>query len=191
MKTIKLFILIFSILSGLSFGQTIADLHNAYPINTPNTYYKDIGNRLDPFVGTWIHNEGGTYIKIVLVKKVKFPVWQYYEDTLIGGFQYKKDGVEKINTLNAINFPQDDPIRYPISGNRFRHTTPSTFSDYTTDNTQLELTFRENDCFSDIIVRTLILNGQPAIQIFKRKPFDMYQNCTPVIPGGFYYLKKL
>jgi hypothetical protein len=43
---------------------------------------------------------------------------------------------------------------------------------------------------SEIDIRTLMLNGQPAIQIFKRKPMEVPQACYPVIPGGFYYLIK-
>ncbi len=40
-------------------------------------------------------------------------------------------------------------------------------------------------------IRTLILNGQQAIQIDKGKPFELSQDCNPVIPNGFYYLINL
>jgi hypothetical protein len=40
-------------------------------------------------------------------------VWQYFEDIFIGSFQYKKNGVEVINTINDINSAQTHPINYP------------------------------------------------------------------------------
>ncbi len=83
MKTIQILTALLLFLSGLFSCQTVADLETAYPINTPNTYYKDIGNNLSDYEGTWVYDDGISYIKIVLVKKIKFPVWQYFEDTII------------------------------------------------------------------------------------------------------------
>jgi len=191
MKKIHLFTTLLIFLSGLVSCQTVADLETAYPINTPNTYYKDIGNNLNRYEGTWIYDDGVSYIKIVLVKKIKFPVWQYFEDTLIGGFQYKKNGVEIINTLNDITSSQTHPINYPISGNRLGDTSRlSPFHQYTSDNVRLTTSIIENECISHMSVRTLILNGQSAIQIKKEKPFEQPQDCNPIIPNGFYYLIK-
>ncbi len=123
MKNIQIFTALLLFLSGLISCQTVVDLHDhSYPINEPNIYYKDIGDKFNPYTGTWVFDNGISYIKIVLVKKIKFPVWQYFEDTLIGGFQYKENGTEIINTLADISSSQNDPIDYPISGNRFGHT---------------------------------------------------------------------
>ncbi|WP_089790470.1 DUF6705 family protein [Chryseobacterium wanjuense] len=190
MKNINLFLVLTILTSSLASCQTVVNLHNTYPTNTPNTYYKDIGDKLNPYEGTWVLDDGVSYIKIVLVKKVKFPVWQYFEDCIIGGFQYKKNGVEIINTLIDINSNQSDPIHYPISGNWIGDPSRTPFSQYTSDNSYLKLSIRENDCFSDIYVRRLTLNGQIAIQIFKRKPMDLHQVCNPVIPQDFHYLIK-
>jgi len=181
MKKTHLFIALFILLSGLVSCQTIVNMHdNSYPINEPNTYYKDIGNKLNLYEGTWVYDNGTSYIKIILQKKIKFPVLQYFEDTLIGGFQYKKNGVEIINTLNLINSNFNDPIKYPISGNRFGDTSlPSIFEGYTSDNTRLSLTVRENNCFSDMDVRILLLNGQPEIQIKKRNRLNLRKIVIP------------
>jgi hypothetical protein len=191
MKKIHLFTTLMILITSLASCQTIVDLHdNSNPINTPNTYYKDIGNKLNPYEGTWIFNDGTSYIKIVMVKKIKFSVWQYFEDCLVGGFQYKKNGAEIINTLNLINSNFNDPIKYPIYGNRFRYRQNGPFSNYTTNNERIRLSFEENGCYSNIDVRTLTLNGQPSIQISKGKALEIGQVCTPIIPEGFYYLKK-
>ncbi len=187
MKNLVLTMLISSLVSC----QTVVDLHNTYPINTPNTYYKDIGNRLDSFEGTWVFDNGISYIKIVMIKKIKFPVWQYFEDCIIGSFQYKKNGIEIINTLNEINSSQTHPINYPIFGDRLGDTSRlNPFHQYTSDNVRLKTSIIENGCISHMSVRTLILNGQPAIQIKKEKPFEQPQDCNPIIPNGFYYLIK-
>jgi hypothetical protein len=70
-----------------------------------NSYYKDVNNVLNNFEGTWLYTNGNTSLKIKLVKSIKFFNSKFYEDLLIGGYQYIKDGVEKINTLSDANSP--------------------------------------------------------------------------------------
>ncbi len=192
MKKIQILTVFMMLIHSLASCQTVVDLHDhSYPINEPNIYYKDIGDKFNPYTGTWVYDDGVNYIKIVLVKKIKFPVWQYFEDTIIGGFLYKKNGVELINNLNTINSIQTHPIKYPISGNRLGDISRlNPFHQYTSDNKRIDLSFVENGCYSDINVRTLTLNGQPAIQIAKFKTAELWQPCSPIIPEGFYYLIK-
>ncbi|PQJ79639.1 DUF6705 family protein [Polaribacter porphyrae] len=70
-----------------------------------NSYYKDVNNTLNTFEGTWLYINGNTSLKIKLVKSIKFFNGKFYEDLLSGGYQYIKDGVEKINTLSDANDP--------------------------------------------------------------------------------------
>jgi len=191
MKKIYLFTTLLIFLSGLISCQTIVDLHDhSYPINTPNTYYKDIGDKINPYVGTWVHNDGTSYIKIVIVKKIKAQIWTHYEDYMIGAFQYKKNGVDIINTLNTLNTNLADVRDYSIRGKFYSSSPITPFHQYTSDNTRIRLSIIENECISHMSVRTLTLNGQPAMQIHKGKPFELAQDCNPVIPNGFYYLMK-
>ncbi|GAA5096023.1 hypothetical protein GCM10023210_29380 [Chryseobacterium ginsengisoli] len=164
MKIIITILALRMLISSLTSCQAIIDLHNTYPTNTPNTYYKDIGDKFNPYEGTWVYDDGTSYFKIILVKKIKFPIWQYFQDCIIGGFQYKKNGVEVINNLNII---QSDPIKYPISGNWIGEPTLSPFDQYTTDNNYVKLSIKENDCFSNIYLRVLTLNGQPLYKYSK------------------------
>jgi hypothetical protein len=192
MKTKFLILGFFSLLINPVSSQTIVDLDSDYPINQPNVYYKDISNKLNPFEGTWVFDNGTDYIKFVLVKKVKalMGAGNYYEDILIGEFQYKKNGVEKINTLPNLNVNFFHPYQHSIVGNYFWDDDRSPFHDYTTDKFRLNVIMSENDCSSGMRIRTLTLNGQSAIQIFKRKSLEIIQNCSAVIPEGFYYLMK-
>lgn len=64
-----------------------------------NSYYKDVNNTLNGYEGTWLYTNGNTSLKIVLVKSTMFYNGKYYEDLLIGGYQYIENGTEKINTL--------------------------------------------------------------------------------------------
>ena len=80
-------------------------------------YYKDVNNLLNPFEGTYIYTSGSTTLKIVLVKKVLQYNSQYYEDLIIGEYQYIENGVEKANTLSNINITYLNQRRHNIDGN--------------------------------------------------------------------------
>ena len=68
-----------------------------------NSYYKDVNNVLNDFEGTWLYTNGNTSLKITLVKSVQYFNGGFYEDAIIGGYQYIENGVEKINTLSDAN----------------------------------------------------------------------------------------
>lgn len=189
MKTIKIFLAFFIMQLNCIYAQTIVDLNDRNGNRFSNTYYKDTQNKLNQFEGTWLYDDGVYYIKLVFIKKVQVPVDDYFEDILIGEFQYKINGVEIINTLGNLNSVFPNIHMYGIYGNHFwNNHTP--FDEYTTDNFRLKTTINENSCLSHIDIRTLNLSGQQAIQIFKRKPLTLGQACNSLIPGGFYYLMK-
>jgi hypothetical protein len=189
MKTIKIFLAFFIMQLNCMCAQTIVDLDSRNGDSVAGTYYQDTQYKLNQFEGTWLYDDGTHYIKLVLVKKVQMAIKNYFEDYLVGEFQYKLNGIEIINTLNNLNTNYVNPRKYGICGNHF-WTNHTPFDDYTTENFRLNTRIMENSCLSEIDIRTLMLNGQPAIQIFKRKPMEVPQACYPVIPGGFYYLIK-
>lgn len=84
----------------------------------PDGYYmKDINNYLNPFEGTYIYSNGTTSFKVVLVKKEQQYNGRYYEDLIIGEYQYVENGIEKVNTLNQINTVYNDQRSHSIDGN--------------------------------------------------------------------------
>ena len=91
---------------------------NESRLDQPNGYYlKDINNQLNIFEGTYIYTNGSTTFKIQLVKKVQQFNGKYYEDLIIGEYQYKVNGIEKINTLTQINTVYGDQKRHSIYSN--------------------------------------------------------------------------
>ena len=73
--------------------------------NTNNTYYKDVNNELNDYEGTWLYSNGTTSLKITLTKYTQLFNGRFYEDRIIGGYQYIENGVEKVNTLSDANNP--------------------------------------------------------------------------------------
>lgn len=93
----KLFILLLILAIGkLSFSQT--------PSN-PGDYVVD--NNIDKFVGTWMNISNGQQV-IITLKKVKyyFPApLNFYEDVLIGCYQYSQNNIVVESSLKYINSP--------------------------------------------------------------------------------------
>lgn len=156
-------------------------------------YYKDVNNLLTPFEGIYVYNDGVNYLKIVFQKKTMQFTGDCYEDLLIGEYQYKKNGVELINTLNKLTTTLPNVYHHSIDGNYFLNNhTP--FDDFTTDNFRINLGMDiPNGIFADLDIRKCLVNGQEAIQIFKRTTYynKRGEPVPPVIvPNGFFYLLK-
>ena len=65
-------------------------------------YYKDIQNLLDPFVGIYVYSNGTTYLKFEFRKKIMSSMNNYYfEDLIIGEYQYIKNGITIADTRNS------------------------------------------------------------------------------------------
>jgi hypothetical protein len=64
-------------------------------------YYKDVNNVFDDFTGTYEYSGNDFYFKIILIRKNHSNMSNYYwEDIIVGGYQYTKNGVD-INYLNV------------------------------------------------------------------------------------------
>ncbi|WP_369793474.1 DUF6705 family protein [Mangrovimonas sp. ST2L15] len=161
-----------------------------------NAYYKDGNQLLDPFVGTWMLDNGSQYLKIVFEKKEMIYNGNYYEDLLIGEFAYKENGIELANTLYKLNSLLPDPYKHSIEGNHIPFTQHSPFEAFTPDIFRLSLIMSEpNGASSNLYLRTAEVNGQEAIQIFKRggtitKMGEDPGSLKGIIPRGYYYLIK-
>ena len=81
-------------------AQTIVPLTSQATDDTPNAYYKDLGNDLNKFIGTWIYQNGSTIFTVVFEKSIKMYMLDgEYSDVISGWYKYVENGVPKVNTL--------------------------------------------------------------------------------------------
>ncbi len=122
MKTIVIFFLTVS--GGYASAQQIEPLYRKITSQEPNTYYKDLYNDLDPFVGTWMYTDGNASLTITLQKKTRVSRntvrnrlnYTYYEDMLVGGYKYVVNGTTVVNTLPLLDNNYANRIYYPLYG---------------------------------------------------------------------------
>lgn len=75
------------------------------------TYFKDVNNSLDKFVGTWVYSQGNDYFKITFIKltnQVSEINLRQKEDILISRYEYKQNGIIIFETyttnISRVNF---------------------------------------------------------------------------------------
>lgn len=163
--------IIFSILLSISCNaqSPIIDITKS-ELGQPNGYYsKDINNLLNPFQGTYVYTNGATSFKIVLIKKVQQYNGRYYEDLIVGEYQYIDNGVEKINTLNQINTIYNDQRSHNIDGNwivnnDFRYWKCSTCL---TNEKRICCSIKDisTNRYAKITMRRTVIGGQDVMQI--------------------------
>lgn len=132
-------------------------------------YYKDVNNLLNPFEGTYVYTNGATTLKIVLVKKVLQAYNGYYEDLIIGEYQYIKEGVEIANTLSEINTTYLNQRTHKIDGNFLVGKNHRAWKCPECSNTELRLKTTIQDVvsgrFADLIMRRTTEGGQEVMKI--------------------------
>ena len=165
---ISIAILIFSFLSCKA-QSPIISIDSLGMHNTQNAYYKDLNNDLNLFEGTWLYTNGNNSLKIILVKKTMQHRYNggYYEDLIIGGYQYIKNGIEKINTLSDLKNPN---INYhaSIRGNNIHDDCfYMPVDDCTDGEKRLDLVIFDpvtNKHNGDLILHKRTVNGQEALK---------------------------
>ncbi|TPD71148.1 hypothetical protein FJA49_04410 [Flavobacterium microcysteis] len=159
-------------------------------------YHKDMNDLLNPFEGTYVYTNGNTSLKIVLQKKKSFNT-KYYEDMIIGEYQYIENGIEKINTLNKLSINFTDAWNYSVGANLII-TAGQVGCDECLPNEKAlsgglvdELTHNN----ADLIIRRITVNGIQAIKIlvvwrmkYKKETDPMPPRAS--FPGGEYILTK-
>lgn len=172
----------------------ISEDDGTYEIN--GAYYKDTQNLLNPFVGTYIYNQNGKMLKIVLQKKEMSFSYNHYEDLIIGEYQYIENGVEKSNTLYKLNNSYSDGIFYSIHGNLMLN------ADSLCDDCILNEKHLRGGLFestsgnsAEIDFKLTTVNGQPAIRVwlywrYRTQIEGQPAPQLPSFPGGEYIMIK-
>ena len=168
MKKIK-YIFIFAIGVSCHAQSPIVNILDDTSSAITNTYYKDVNNLLNQFEGTYLYTNGNTSLKIVLIKKIQQFNGRYYEDLIIGEYQYIKDGIEKGNTLSEISSIYNNQRVHNIDGNSIQDNNARIWKcPQCSTGTKLLVTgIRDalSDRFAYLSIRKTIVGNQEAINI--------------------------
>ena len=143
-----------------------------YDISEPQeglqgAYYKDIYGVLDGYDGTYLYTNSNTSFKLILKKKI-MSFGYFYEDLIVGEFQYIKDGIEIGNTLAnmAINYT-DEEVNHIITGSTIIIGTELGCPDCSPTEKRLRLSFVDNKSpnIAGIDIRKTTVNGVAAIKV--------------------------
>ena len=208
----KIFITILFAYSTSIFSQTTThNISDIYGGEKEGVYYKDVDSLLNDYIGTWLYsivNSDGTTTSL----KIKFRklvnqeynspvVGTYYEDVIIGTYQYVNHNEEKFNNLSTLY--SDIPYwTYNLYGNRLIRNNNSPFcSDCLLNEKRLKLLYTETDrpgLLSSLIIRKSI--NADGIQILNVKIWQLNNliinndvqpiNTTMNIPFGDFILIK-
>lgn len=174
----------------------LEDLNNVVK-EIPGSYIKDTKNQLDAYAGTYVYTNGTTMLKIVLQKKKESYNNVYYEDLLIGEYQYIENGLEKINTLNKLTMYYQDQSNHSISSNHILTGKYLGCSDCAWTEKRLKggLTDSNSHSLADIQIRRVTVDGKAAItlNLYWMGPVARKEGQTltqPFIAPGIYTLIK-
>lgn len=162
---LKIVILLFSI---KGFSQEV-NILNIDGIMKTGYHYKDMNNLLESYEGTWIYTNGGTKLTIVLFKLVDQYNGRYYEDLIVGEYEYKVNNQVVINTLSDVNtIYSNQHAMHKIGGNNLitRSNRPIC-NDCGPAEKRLITTFQDpvKDSYGTMVVRKINVSGQEAIKV--------------------------
>ncbi|MBD0726696.1 hypothetical protein B6A10_16110 [Flavobacterium sp. L1I52] len=141
---------------------------NFPPTHPKDSYYKDINGNLDGYDGTYVYTNGNTSLTIILKKKLLSYTGYYYEDLVIGEYQFIKEGVEINNTLANINVNyNNESTNHVITGNFILTGTKWGCPDCAPTEKRLRLSFIDkiSHTKAGLDIRKTTLNGVPAIKV--------------------------
>lgn len=126
-------------------------------------YYKDTKNVLNGYDGTYLYTNGTTSLKIKLQKNIMTSMnGAYYEDLVVGEYQYIENGVEKVNTLSRLTLTSNNNN---INGNLVLTGKELGCKDCRTDEKRLRLGITSSPNFGEIDIRKTTVNGKEAILV--------------------------
>ncbi len=189
MKKIVLISIFVGSLSMYSQNPPIVPIEEWDGRGVSGTYYKDTNNVYNQFEGEWLWQSGNNSLRIILQKKEQVyhqvKEW-YYEDMLVGEYQYIENGVEKINTLANINSQHNNISNSDIL------TTPFFMGcdDCLPNERRVYVSFSDPlaDLSGFIVFKKMVVNGQQALRMTFRYRGKLIQEGQmpppPTIPPG-------
>lgn len=172
-------------------------------------YYKDINHDFDQFIGTWQYVHDNTNFIVTLQKKqmqhvIHTPSLSVYEDFLVGGYIYRVNGQELVNTMPQLSMPLLDVFKYNLYSMAILHNNgrPKCY-DCMANEKRVAVSFndpiRQIDGLRGILVlRKVIENGNIVLKanLISEGNLIVKENQQPVynefmVPFGEYVLTKV
>ncbi|WP_299337950.1 DUF6705 family protein [uncultured Psychroserpens sp.] len=186
---------------------SIVSIYDNEDYGSDNVYYKDISNDYNTFEGTWIYTDGNTSLTVVLEKKtmkhIQDTFSNYYEDALVGEYQYIENGTELLNTLSNLTTDYDDYYKYNMRGGTISKYGDPLCHDCDPNNIKVYGSYKEPDCdirvaSDNMIFRYFTENGIEKLHINFRSGQQLLPGlnepdptCTGFkLPFGEYILIK-
>ena len=189
-----------------SYTQTpIIEINSNYIDMISGAYYKDINGLLNKFEGTYVYQNGNQRFKLVLIKKEMQFNSRYYQDLIIGGYQYiDQNGVELGNTLANVSVVYPNQMIHFINGyNLLKNNNRPICTDCFAGELRLSLSMKNPDKsgYATLIIRKMVSleDGSESLKIYvtpQRPGNRSYIDGTvpptiaPLVPSGEYVLLK-
>lgn len=139
------------------------------------SYYKDLNNELDGYDGTYTYykpstsTSGSEELTIVLKKKVLAYDGYYYEDLIVGEYEFERNGNSVNNTLANIDVNYTyEKMNHAIKGNFILTGTELGCPDClpTEKRLRLSLVDKVRRNIKGLDIRKTTVNGVPALKVF-------------------------
>lgn len=83
---------------------------------TPGMHLKDFNNKFNKYVGSWLATVGNKQVKLIIEKKMDWPILNYYSDALLMRYEVKINGQIVESTLGQtdsnVNIDSTGPSYY-------------------------------------------------------------------------------
>lgn len=117
-RPIMIFLFLFNCILGAQNTSIEKICVNNYFDFPENTYFSDIDNTFDPFVGTWKWTDGSQVLIIQLTKVSNYYVAndKLYKDFMVGDYKFSQDGGISFTTNTIVTPFNVNPDLHPMYG---------------------------------------------------------------------------
>ena len=187
MKNIVIiFVVLFNTLS-LNAQSVVFDIDESKSGKPEGFYRKDMNNLLDHFEGTYVYTSGNKVFTVTLIKKIKQYNSSYYEDLIIGEYQYSVNGTITQNTMSNLGVVYNNQFikhaiggRSVISNSSKRWKCPQCYPNER--RLSAKITDISTERSADFLMRRTVVNGQQVLQV---KIFDVLPDLETANPPDF------
>lgn len=185
MKNIIILLLFIVNIYSVSAQSVVIDIKETGFGQPVGYYLKDINNVLNQFEGTYVYTNGSKTFKITLVKKIKQYNSSYYEDLIIGEYQYLDYGNLVIqDTMPNLNVVYNNQfIKHAIAGNSLLWNTTRLWKCPQCAPNERRLDAKITDVSTartaSFFMRKTIVNGQEVLQVKITNVLPSFESMTP------------